>query len=167
MLQSITSSVHHRNAYCCLILQENFEANSDNGAFEAQYKRLLEEIQQIYESAKEFHGKVSCQSFKLQPVPAFSTRSKLGHTCEERISGTRSTWCDTHAPMLGPPVAALACRRQFGTAWRTICIQSLFWSYIRISSFLFTYINTLTVAVKRQKRQQAAGAKRVANMKVT
>ncbi|WIA08791.1 hypothetical protein OEZ85_008213 [Tetradesmus obliquus] len=36
---------------------ENFEANSDNGAFEAQYRGLLEEIQQIYESAKEFHGK--------------------------------------------------------------------------------------------------------------
>jgi hypothetical protein len=41
---------------CCL--QENFEANSDNGAFEAQYRKLLAEIQQIYESAKEFHGKV-------------------------------------------------------------------------------------------------------------
>jgi hypothetical protein len=39
-------------------MQESFEANSDNGAFEAQYKRLLEEIQQIYDTAKEFHGKV-------------------------------------------------------------------------------------------------------------
>jgi len=50
---------------CVLLgrLQENFEANSDNGAFEAQYRRLLEEIQQIYESAKEFHGKVGrCSS---------------------------------------------------------------------------------------------------------
>ncbi|KAF8072760.1 rpsO [Scenedesmus sp. PABB004] len=34
----------------------NFEANQDGGAFESQYKRLLEEIQSIYESAKEFHS---------------------------------------------------------------------------------------------------------------
>jgi hypothetical protein len=47
------------HARCCAwCLQENFEANSDNGAFEAQYRKLLVEIQQIYESAKEFHGKV-------------------------------------------------------------------------------------------------------------
>jgi hypothetical protein len=39
-------------------LQDNFEASKDDGAFEAQYKRLLEGIQQIYESAKEFHSKV-------------------------------------------------------------------------------------------------------------
>jgi hypothetical protein len=37
---------------------DSFEANKDNGAFEAQYRRLLEDIQQIYESAKEFHSKV-------------------------------------------------------------------------------------------------------------
>ncbi|GBF89160.1 flagellar associated protein [Raphidocelis subcapitata] len=34
-----------------------FERNSDNGAFEEQYKRLLDEIQSIYEGAKEFHQK--------------------------------------------------------------------------------------------------------------
>jgi hypothetical protein len=39
-------------------VQENFEASKGDGAFEAQYKKLLEEIQQIYESAKEFHSKV-------------------------------------------------------------------------------------------------------------
>lgn len=43
---------------CPCRLQESFEANKDDGAFEAQYKKLLEEIQQIYESAKEFHSKV-------------------------------------------------------------------------------------------------------------
>lgn len=37
---------------------ENFEAQKDNGAFEAQYRRLLEDIQAIYEGAKEFHSKV-------------------------------------------------------------------------------------------------------------
>jgi hypothetical protein len=46
-------------------LQENFEANSDNGAFEAQYRKLLVEIQQIYESAKEFHGKVGSWAHEL------------------------------------------------------------------------------------------------------
>lgn len=35
----------------------NFEANKDNGAFEAQYKKLLSDIQEIYGTAKEFHGK--------------------------------------------------------------------------------------------------------------
>jgi hypothetical protein len=54
-------------------LQDNFEANSDNGAFEAQYKRLLEEIQQIYESAKEFHGKVcSWEEYQQQTYIACS-----------------------------------------------------------------------------------------------
>ncbi|KIZ06246.1 flagellar associated protein [Monoraphidium neglectum] len=33
----------------------NFERNSDNGAFEEQYKRLVGEISTIYEGAKEFH----------------------------------------------------------------------------------------------------------------
>jgi len=42
----------------CWHVQEHFEASKDDGAFEAQYKKLLEEIQQIYESAKEFHSKV-------------------------------------------------------------------------------------------------------------
>eukprot|EP00877_Chromochloris_zofingiensis_P015214 jgi/Chrzof1/9947/Cz04g21210.t1 len=36
---------------------DNFERNSDNGAFEAQYRNLLVDIQQIYDNAKEFHGK--------------------------------------------------------------------------------------------------------------
>mmetsp|Transcript_31206 Transcript_31206/g.69401 ORF Transcript_31206/g.69401 Transcript_31206/m.69401 type:complete len:160 (-) Transcript_31206:513-992(-) len=35
----------------------NFESNQDNGAFEAQYKKLLAEMQQIYVGAKEFHSK--------------------------------------------------------------------------------------------------------------
>ncbi len=29
----------------------------DNGSFEQQYKQLLDQIQQIYNGAKEFHGK--------------------------------------------------------------------------------------------------------------
>jgi hypothetical protein len=33
------------------------------GAFESQYKGLLSEIQQIYQEAKEFHGKVSKAGF--------------------------------------------------------------------------------------------------------
>jgi hypothetical protein len=45
-----------------LAVQDNFEASKDDGAFEAHYKRLLEEIQQIYESAKEFHSKVGTHS---------------------------------------------------------------------------------------------------------
>lgn len=35
--------------------QANFERQSDNGAFEEQYKRLVGEIETIYEGAKEFH----------------------------------------------------------------------------------------------------------------
>jgi hypothetical protein len=49
----------------CTVLQINdnnawiahFEANKDNGAFESQYKKLLSDIQEIYGTAKEFHGK--------------------------------------------------------------------------------------------------------------
>ncbi|KAI8476434.1 MAG: flagellar associated protein [Monoraphidium minutum] len=33
----------------------NFERNSDNGAFEEQYRRLVAEITTIYDGAKEFH----------------------------------------------------------------------------------------------------------------
>lgn len=36
---------------------EAFTANQDNGSFEQQYKQLLDQIQQIYNGAKEFHGK--------------------------------------------------------------------------------------------------------------
>jgi hypothetical protein len=39
--------------------QAGFESQSEQGAFEDQYKKLLEEIQQIYEQAKEFHSKVN------------------------------------------------------------------------------------------------------------
>jgi hypothetical protein len=39
----------------CPLPQANFERNSDNGAFEEQYKRLVGEISTIYEGAKEFH----------------------------------------------------------------------------------------------------------------
>lgn len=46
-------------------MQENFEASKDDGAFEAQYKKLLEEIQQIYDSAKEFHSKVCGRALRL------------------------------------------------------------------------------------------------------
>ena len=35
----------------------NFESNKSDGAFEAQYKKLLSDIQEIYGTAKEFHGK--------------------------------------------------------------------------------------------------------------
>lgn len=40
-------------------MQAGFESQSEQGAFEDQYKKLLEEIQQIYEQAKEFHSKVN------------------------------------------------------------------------------------------------------------
>uniref|UniRef100_A0A7S0X0T4 Uncharacterized protein n=1 Tax=Chlamydomonas leiostraca TaxID=1034604 RepID=A0A7S0X0T4_9CHLO len=36
---------------------DNFEQNDTAGAFEAQYKKLLDQIQIIYSSAKDFHGK--------------------------------------------------------------------------------------------------------------
>lgn len=42
--------------------QANFEKNDDSGAVEAQYKKLLLEIQGIYNNAKEFHSKVSCMA---------------------------------------------------------------------------------------------------------
>lgn len=42
--------------------QENFEKNDDVGAFEAQYKKLLDQIQQIYNSAKDGHAKVGTVS---------------------------------------------------------------------------------------------------------
>lgn len=35
----------------------NFEKDQGSGAFETQYKQLLEKIQHIYNGAKEFHGK--------------------------------------------------------------------------------------------------------------
>ncbi len=35
--------------------QANFERNSDNGAFEEQYRKLCDQIQTIYDGAKEFH----------------------------------------------------------------------------------------------------------------
>jgi hypothetical protein len=37
--------------------QENFERNSENGAFEEQYRRLVSTISTIYAGAKEFHQK--------------------------------------------------------------------------------------------------------------
>jgi hypothetical protein len=37
--------------------QDNFERNSENGAFEEQYRRLAGQISSIYEGAKEFHQK--------------------------------------------------------------------------------------------------------------
>lgn len=66
------------------LLQDNFEATKDNGAFEAQYRRLLDEIQTIYESAKEFHGKVwggalgvGVSSVACRPRPAHRSTIKL------------------------------------------------------------------------------------------
>ena len=39
-------------------LQASFERDDSNGAFEAQYKKLLDKVKAIYDNAKEFHGKV-------------------------------------------------------------------------------------------------------------
>jgi hypothetical protein len=39
-------------------VQANFERDQESGAFEVQYKKLVDEIQVIYDNAKEFHGKV-------------------------------------------------------------------------------------------------------------
>lgn len=45
----------HKQSICISHNQANFERNSDNGAFEEQYRRLVEEISSIYADAKEFH----------------------------------------------------------------------------------------------------------------
>lgn len=61
-----------------LLPQDNFARNSDNGAFEEQYKKLLAEIQQIYDTAKEFHGKVcSSSSSSLHPCSACALASSI------------------------------------------------------------------------------------------
>lgn len=74
--------------------QANFEETKEDGAFEAQYRKLLEEIQQIYNSAKEFHGKVRLPEKHSDDIP--------------RAPNSTTALCCHHSTGPGMPVDSCA-----------------------------------------------------------